>query len=45
MPAAIADAALAGEGFSCETTGPRRCCARTRGAVREEHTLRGGLWL
>jgi hypothetical protein len=43
--AAIAEAALGAEGFSCDAEGPATACSRTRGAVREEHTLRDGLWL
>ena len=44
-PATIADAALAGDGFACRTPDGATVCDRTRGAVREEHTLRDGLWL
>ena len=43
--ATIAEAALAGDGFSCRTADGATVCDRTRGAVREEHTLRDGLWL
>lgn len=43
--ATIAEAALAGDGFSCRTADGATRCDRTRGAVREEHTLRDGLWL
>lgn len=41
----IAEAALAADGFSCQAFGGATVCARTQGVVREEHTLRGGLWL
>ena len=41
----IAEAALAGDGFSCGATGGATVCVRTRGAVLEEHTFRDGLWL
>ncbi|MFB7894094.1 hypothetical protein ACFC1I_17975 [Microbacterium sp. NPDC056044] len=41
----IAEAALAGDGFSCRTGEGATVCERTQGAVREEHTLRDGLWL
>ncbi|MFB7884706.1 hypothetical protein [Microbacterium sp. NPDC056057] len=43
--ATIAEAALAGDGFSCRTADAATVCDRTRGAVLEEHTLRDGLWL
>lgn len=43
--ATIAEAALAGDGFSCRTADGATVCDRTRGAVLEEHTLRDGLWL
>lgn len=41
----IAEAALSGEGFACEVAGGATVCTRTQGGVREEHTLRDGLWL
>lgn len=43
--AAIAQAAFAGQGFSCRTDDAALACTRTHGGVREEHTLRDGLWL
>lgn len=43
--ASIAEAALAGQGFSCRTDGGSLTCAREEGGVLEEHTLRDGLWL
>ena len=43
--AAIAEAALSGDGFVCRAGNGATVCDRTRGAVREEHTLRDGLWL
>ena len=42
---AIADASLRGQGFACVTDAEVVVCARTSGAVLEEHTFRGGLWL
>lgn len=41
---AIAEAALAGDGYSCRA-GERLVCTRERGPVLEEHTLGEGLWL
>lgn len=41
----IAEAALAGQGFSCSASDGALVCARTEAGVREEHTLRDGLWL
>lgn len=41
----IAEPALVGDGFSCTTTDGEVDCSRTQGEVREEHTLREGLWL
>ena len=41
----IAEAAFAGQGFSCTTSDAALVCARTRGEVLEEHTLRDDLWL
>ena len=41
----IAEAAFAGQGFSCTTSDGALVCARTRGEVLEEHTLRDDLWL
>ena len=43
--AAIADAALRRRGFTCATADGALRCTRVRGDVREEHTVRGGLWL
>jgi len=43
--ASIAEAALAGDGFSCRAAAGATVCDRTQGAVLEEHTLRDGLWL
>ena len=43
--ATIAEAALSGDGFSCDAARGATVCARTQGSVREEHTLRDGLWL
>ena len=43
--ASIAEAALASDGFSCHAASGATVCARTQGAVLEEHTLRDGLWL
>jgi hypothetical protein len=42
---AIADASLRGQGFACLTDAEAVVCSRTSGAVLEEHTIRGGLWL
>lgn len=41
----IAEAALAGQGFSCSASDGSLACARTEAGVLEEHTLRDGLWL
>jgi hypothetical protein len=41
----IAEAALTAAGFACRAAADATVCTRTQGAVREEHTLRGGLWL
>ncbi|MFC8682476.1 hypothetical protein ACFT30_13220 [Microbacterium ureisolvens] len=43
--ASVAAAALGGEGFSCEESPAATVCSRTRAGVREEHTVRDGLWL
>jgi hypothetical protein len=43
--AAVAEAALTGDGFSCRVAAGTTECARTQDGVREEHTLRDGLWL
>lgn len=43
--AAIAQAALSGEGFTCAGDAAALMCSRTRGGVREDHSLRDGLWL
>jgi hypothetical protein len=42
---AIAEAALAGQGFACTASDHALTCMRTDGGVREEHVLRDGLWL
>ena len=42
---AIAEAALAGAGFACRSENTAVVCTRDRGSVREEHTIRDGLWL
>ena len=42
---AIAEPALAGDGFSCASVDGAVDCTRTQGEVLEEHTLRDGLWL
>lgn len=41
----VAEAALASQGFRCARTETALNCDRDRGRVREEHTLRDGLWL
>jgi len=41
----IAEPALTGDGFSCRADAAATVCDRTRDGVREEHTLRDGLWL
>ncbi|MCP2638033.1 hypothetical protein K0817_015880 [Microbacterium sp. HD4P20] len=41
----IAEAAFAGQGFSCTTSDAALVCVRTSGGVLEEHTLRDDLWL
>lgn len=41
----FADAALRGQGFSCEGGDESLVCTRTQGDVVEEHALRGDLWL
>lgn len=43
--AAVAEAALRGEGFACTTTEGVLECRRARGEVVEEHALSGDLWL
>ena len=43
--ASTIDAALRGEGFTCATVDDALSCRRVRGAVVEEHAVRGGLWL
>ncbi|MFH8252179.1 hypothetical protein ACH3VR_17570 [Microbacterium sp. B2969] len=43
--ATVADPALRGQGFSCEAYGSGTTCRRTSAGVREEHTVRDGLWL
>jgi hypothetical protein len=42
--AAVAQAALAASGFTCESTAGLEC-ARTQGDVVEEHVVRDGLWI
>ena len=42
---AIADAALSGQGFDCETFGTGVACRRQQGDVVEEQAVRNGLWL
>ena len=42
---AIAEASLAGQGFSCATSDDGLVCTRLDGDVLEEHTLRDGFWL
>ncbi|WP_457100462.1 hypothetical protein [Microbacterium sp. P5_E9] len=41
----IADAALRGQGFDCETIGAGVACRRQQGDVIEEQAVRDGLWL
>ncbi|WP_203581794.1 hypothetical protein [Microbacterium hibisci] len=43
--ASVAAASLGGDGFSCEESSAATVCSRTRAGVREEHTVRDGLWL
>lgn len=45
--ASLASDALGGAGFSCDGDGDGLAvvCTRTHGEVREEHTVRDGLWL
>ncbi len=42
---AVAQAALAAEGFACTADGEAVHCERTRGTVTEIHDLRGDLWV
>ena len=41
----IAEAALRGQGFDCETFGTGVACRRQQGDVVEEQAVRNGLWL
>jgi hypothetical protein len=41
----VADASLRGQGFACTQDADALVCERTAGDVREEHVVRGGLWL
>jgi len=41
----IAEAALLGQGFDCETFGTGVTCRRQRGDIVEEQAVRDGLWL
>ncbi|MCC2033624.1 hypothetical protein [Microbacterium allomyrinae] len=41
----IADAALRGQGFACESNDAQVVCTRTQGSVVEEHSFRDGMWL
>lgn len=43
--AAVADAALSADGYTCTAAADALVCTRTAGPVHEEHTLRDGLWL
>ncbi|GAA5034710.1 hypothetical protein ACFQRL_00575 [Microbacterium fluvii] len=43
--ATVAQATLAAAGFDCATTTDQLACTRSRGAVREDDVMRGGLWL
>lgn len=43
--AAIAEPALAAQGFSCATADTALRCTRTQAGGTEEHVLRDGLWL
>ncbi|TDN90612.1 hypothetical protein [Microbacterium sp. BK668] len=43
--AAVAEAALLGQGFSCEPLGSGVACRRTAGGIVEEQAVRDGLWL
>ncbi|GAA2002181.1 hypothetical protein [Microbacterium ulmi] len=43
--AAVVEAALQGEGFSCETAGAVLRCRRAQGGAVEEHAVSGDLWL
>ena len=42
---AIAEASLRGQGFACLADDGSLVCSRTAADVREEHTVRAGLWL
>jgi len=42
---AVAEPSLSSDGFACRSSDGALDCARTRGSVVEEHTLRDGLWL
>ncbi|GAA1952795.1 hypothetical protein [Microbacterium aquimaris] len=41
----VADAALRGQGFACETDESSLTCVRTSGDQVETHTIRDGVWL
>lgn len=43
--AALAEAALRGQGFACEKAGRVLVCASTTGAVNEEHAFADTLWV
>ena len=43
--AAVAEAAFAASGFTCETTDAATTCRGESRGVVEEHVFRGGLWL
>lgn len=43
--APLADAALRGQGFSCEAFDSGVVCRRAGGAVVEEHAVRDGVWV
>lgn len=43
--APIAEAAFRGAGFDCTTDGEALTCSSVSGDVREDHVLRGDLWL
>ena len=43
--AAVAEAALTGQGFACEQFGAGVTCRRSSGGVLEEQAVRDGLWL
>jgi hypothetical protein len=43
--AAIAEAGLSGQGFSCATSGDGIRCEKSAGGAVEEHVIRDGFWL